>query len=75
MKVVNNQLQALAKLQPSDEPVLVTWSVRKISQEVIAMYRMANREFELLEVATGMYFFNTYFKNKSLSTEGLFCRK
>lgn len=52
MRVVNNQLQALAKLQPSDEPVLVTWSVKKISQEVIAMYGMARKEFELLEIAT-----------------------
>ncbi|KAJ8731337.1 hypothetical protein PYW07_004501 [Mythimna separata] len=52
IKLVNTQLQALAKLQRSDEPVLVTWSVKLISEKVIVMYEMANKELELLEKAT-----------------------
>ncbi|KAJ8722098.1 hypothetical protein PYW08_004500 [Mythimna loreyi] len=52
LKLVNNQLQALAKLQRSDEPVLVTWSVKLISEKVIIMYEMAKKELELLEKAT-----------------------
>ncbi|CAH1638222.1 unnamed protein product [Spodoptera littoralis] len=52
VKILNNQLQALAKLQPSDEPVINSWPVTKISQSVMKIFESLEKEYRLKQIVT-----------------------
>ncbi|XP_022813909.1 cyclin-dependent kinase 2-interacting protein [Spodoptera litura] len=52
VKILNNQLQALAKLQPSDEPVINSWPVKKISQSVMKIFESLEKEYRLKQIVT-----------------------
>ncbi|KAJ0176609.1 hypothetical protein K1T71_007788 [Dendrolimus kikuchii] len=50
VNLLNNQLKALAKLQPSDQPVIFTWSALHISEGVTKLYKSLVQEFHLKEL-------------------------
>ncbi|XP_026734378.1 cyclin-dependent kinase 2-interacting protein [Trichoplusia ni] len=52
VKILNNQLQALANLQPTDDPVISTWSVKRISDTVRKIYESLEKEYRLKQVIT-----------------------
>ncbi|CAH0585703.1 unnamed protein product [Chrysodeixis includens] len=52
VNILNNQLRALAKLQPTDDPVIFTWSVTKISDTVQKIYDSLVKEDRLKQVIT-----------------------
>lgn len=47
LHMISDQLSAAAKLQPSEEPVLNTWSVSKIAKSADKIYKMCLKEYEL----------------------------
>ncbi|KAI5644251.1 cyclin-dependent kinase 2-interacting protein-like [Phthorimaea operculella] len=52
VETIDRQLQALAKLQPTDEPVILTWSASRISETVTTIYKAVQKEYRLKEVIT-----------------------
>ncbi|CAG9786750.1 unnamed protein product [Diatraea saccharalis] len=50
--IIDGQLQALAKLQQTDEPVILTWTVKKISDTVGNISASIQKEYELKKVVT-----------------------
>ncbi|CAB3221988.1 unnamed protein product [Arctia plantaginis] len=49
-EIINDQLKALAKLRPDNEPAISTWSVSEISKNVIEILEALKKEYELKEV-------------------------
>lgn len=51
--MLKTQMQALAKLQPTDSPVISSWPVSKISDHVDSVYNQLQKEYRLKGVVTG----------------------
>ncbi|XP_028166167.1 cyclin-dependent kinase 2-interacting protein-like [Ostrinia nubilalis] len=51
-EVVNKQLEALANLQPSDEPIILTWTAKKISETVNKIFTSMQKEFKVKQIIT-----------------------
>ncbi|KAL0838815.1 hypothetical protein ABMA28_016851 [Loxostege sticticalis] len=52
VEVVSNQLQALAKLQPSDDPIILTWTAKKVADAVSKIFTSMQKEFKLKQIIT-----------------------
>ena len=52
VRILNEQLQALAKLQPTEQPVILTWSANKISDNVNNTYNSLLKEYRLKQIIT-----------------------
>ncbi|XP_063383942.1 uncharacterized protein LOC134670177 [Cydia fagiglandana] len=50
--VINKQLQALAKLQQVAQPVILTWTAKDISENVIEVFNTLQQEYRLKSVVT-----------------------
>lgn len=53
VEVLNKQLQSLAKLQPTAEPVILTWTAKQVSETVGKIVASMQKEFKLKQVITG----------------------
>ncbi|CAG5046074.1 unnamed protein product [Parnassius apollo] len=52
VQILNDQLQVLAKLQPTDLPIINTWSASHISSQVSTLYLSMEKEYRLKKVIT-----------------------
>ncbi|KAG6443806.1 uncharacterized protein LOC115456077 isoform X2 [Manduca sexta] len=50
--ILNDQLKALAQLQPTSQPVIFTWSATQISKTVQNIYKSLLKEYRLKQVVT-----------------------
>lgn len=51
--ILKTQMQALAKLQPTDSTVISTWPITKISESVGSIHNQLQNEYRLKFVITG----------------------
>lgn len=73
--MINNQLRSLAKLQPDDSPVISTWSVKQISENVQYIYFSMQQEYKLKQLVTGKKSYISKKKILILMTDHLLCNK
>ncbi|KAJ2949002.1 hypothetical protein O0L34_g5942 [Tuta absoluta] len=52
VETIDRQLQALSRLQPTEEPVILTWSTSRISETITTIYKAIQKEYRLKEVIT-----------------------
>nr|XP_026499626.1 cyclin-dependent kinase 2-interacting protein-like [Vanessa tameamea] len=52
VSIINNQMQALAQLQYTHEPVINTWSASEIAENILNIYNSLHKEFNLKKIIT-----------------------
>ncbi|XP_049873526.1 uncharacterized protein LOC126372051 [Pectinophora gossypiella] len=52
VSIVNRQLQAMARLQPGDDPVISTWSASQISRTASEIHLAIDKEYKLKYIIT-----------------------
>ncbi|XP_046965902.1 cyclin-dependent kinase 2-interacting protein-like [Vanessa cardui] len=50
--IINNQMQALAQLQYTHEPVINTWPASEIAENILNIYNSLRKEFNLKKIIT-----------------------
>ena len=46
-------MSVLAKLQPNEDPVLTTWSVKMVAKNMTLLCKLLKRQYKILETVIG----------------------